>query len=600
MEFLTAGEKSKEKRQVRATGILLLLAAAALSIKYVFVDFGIDAEFQISMAYRLAKGDLMFQEMWEAYQMSAFVCAFFIKIYLALFGTTTGIVLYLQVIGLLIDVAIAFLLYRTIVKYLGSPVTAFAMAWVFLVVSPKDVPLPEYANMQVWFSLLLCIALFLYFQTGRKLLVVLGAVSLCAAVLSYPSCLILVAGVGYLFLRYSKKKDFFLFLAVCIGLGIAYLLITLPGRSLEEFLIFFRGMVAIETSHAVSPGVKLWAYLKEAFAFILLYSVAYLVAGLSVAMVAGRTGRMSGRTIIGKGSVCRLVGDGPARKLLVDLLFGLIILAVSLYTVFDWEGHTRYGYSVLFPGIILVGMRHVKSLSQKQFCFYLTCSVVSVLNFIATLALTDLQMIGSVPYLLIAVLAAFLPIGEALKDVATDAEPGNGKVVFLPALKRIVILGCAAVLVFRNVYLIRPMYLQTNTIFDVGGVVKDGPALGIFSSYMGPYMQNESIKEWREYVKEGSNIYLIGDPLDTLGYLYLDTGVAAPSTVCTPGYNENILTYWEVNPHKYPDVVIASCWYGELNSALTEDSWIMKWLEEEFQPTYSVDGKYWRYYFREE
>ena len=64
----------------------------------------------------------------------------------------------------------------------------------------------------------------------------------------------------------------------------------------------------------------------------------------------------------------------------------------------------------------------------------------------------------------------------------------------LPALKKTVVLGCAAVLIFRNVYLIRPMYLQTNTIFDVSGVVKEGPAVGIFSTYMGPYMQNETIK----------------------------------------------------------------------------------------------------------
>lgn len=73
--------------------LIMLIIAVALSIKYIFVDFGIDAEFQIAMSYRLAKGDIMFKEMWEPYQMSAFLCAFFIKIYIWLFHTTTGIVL---------------------------------------------------------------------------------------------------------------------------------------------------------------------------------------------------------------------------------------------------------------------------------------------------------------------------------------------------------------------------------------------------------------------------------------------------------------------------------------------------------------------------
>lgn len=47
-----------------------------------------------------------------------------------------------------------------------------------------------------------------------------------------------------------------------------------------------------------------------------------------------------------------------------------------------------------------------------------------------------------------------------------------------------------------------------------------------------------------QYVQPGDSIYLIGGALDTLGYLYADTIVAAPSSTCTPGYNESILEYW--------------------------------------------------------
>ncbi len=155
-----------------------------------------------------------------------------------------------------------------------------------------------------------------------------------------------------------------------------------------------------------------------------------------------------------------------------------------------------------------------------------------------------------------------------------------------------------AFLVFKNVYLFRPLIYQANTIFEVGGIVKEGPAVGIITNYMGAYIQNESIKEWKEYIKEGSRIYIVGDLLDTLGYLYLDTEIAAPSVMCTPWYNESILEYWKMNPDKYPDVVIASCWYGDMNDGLEQNGWILKWIEEDFQPAYYVDGKYWRYYFK--
>ena len=139
---------------------------------------------------------------------------------------------------------------------------------------------------------------------------------------------------------------------------------------------------------------------------------------------------------------------------------------------------------------------------------------------------------------------------------------------------------------------------DVSTILKIQGVVKEGPAAGIITEYMGAYMQNESMKEWEQYIKDGYSIFLIGGSLDTSGYMYSDTTIAAPSVVPTPGYNESILKYWEINPDKYPDVIIASCWYGTINSELGEDSWIMRWIEEEYKPRYYVDGKYWRYYFR--
>ncbi len=83
-----------------------------------------------------------------------------------------------------------------------------------------------------------------------------------------------------------------------------------------------------------------------------------------------------------------------------------------------------------------------------------------------------------------------------------------------------------------------------------------------------------------------------------MGYLYADTNIGAPSLVPTPGYNENILKYWEMNPHKYPDVIVASCWYGTMDVELPEDSWIIKWINEEYKTDYCIDGKYWRYYIK--
>ncbi len=563
-------------RNKRLIYLFMIFVAVILSIKYVFIDFGIDAEFQITMSYRLATGDIMFKEMWEPYQMSAFLCAFFIKIYLALFKTTTGIVLYLQIIGVLLDALVSYLLYKTVDKYLNSKNVTFFMAWVFFLVSPKDVPLPEYANMQIWFSLLLCITIFLYLSKNKVSFVILSALSLCGIILSYPSCLIISFGAIALLLYYGHKKHTLVFCSTCLTAGILYLCFIFQKISIKEFGTTIGNILAIETSHSMGIVDKFIIYLKEfaeiAMALFILYLISFIVINIISKI----------RNVAESKDTCGI---------LTDMLFLVLVLLISLYTVILWKENVRYCYSFSFLGIILIGMHHVKKLSGDKFLFYLCCTVISIMEFISTLVLTNLALIASVPYLLIALIAAFLPISEALKTLEMKKIPRIWTMV--PLLFGVIFL------IFRNIYIIRPMNGDVSSLLDIRGIVKSGPAIGIISEYMGPYIHNESIKEWEQYIEEGDSIYLIGGTLDTLGYLYTNgTDISAPSLVPTPGYNEHILEYWELNPDKYPDVIIASCWYGTMNPELTEDSWIMNWIEDEYNPQYYLDGKYWRYYFK--
>lgn len=555
---------------------IMIFVAVALNVKYVFVDFGIDAEFQITMSYRLAEGDSMFKEMWEPHQMSAFLCSFFEKIYLELFQTTTGIVLYLQVVGVLLDAAIALGIYRVVSRYLNCKGVAFGMAWVFMIVSPKDVPLAEYANMQIWFSMLLCLTMFIYFKTTQKRWIILAAFCLCGVVLAYPSCLVLLPGVIYLLCYCKDRKGMLILVSVCFVCAILYLGIIFCQMPVGDFVLYLEKILAIETAHDTGIWAKSVNYLKQFSEIAFVVVAAY---GCSFGLI--RLWYVKKRKLWCKAEAA----------VLIDKTFYSILLLISIYTVFCWQRYVRYSYSLVFLAIIIIGARYSRRLSGDKFYFYLCGTVISLLQFLATIFLTNLELIASVPYLLIAVIVAFLPISEVMsvrKEVA-----GHGRAM------AVILCVSGFFLVFRNIYIIRPMNGDVSTIMKIAGIVKEGPAKGIISEYMGPFMQNETIKEWEQYIKDGDSVYLIGGSLDTLAYMYTDTVVAAPSLISTPGYNENILTYWEVNPDKYPDVIVASCWYGTTNDMLTEESWIMTWIEEEYRPAYIVDGKYWRYYFRE-
>ncbi|MCM1056264.1 MAG: hypothetical protein NC517_01460 [Firmicutes bacterium] len=147
--------------------------------------------------------------------------------------------------------------------------------------------------------------------------------------------------------------------------------------------------------------------------------------------------------------------------------------------------------------------------------------------------------------------------------------------------------------------MVSPMNDYKACVLDIRGIVRSGPAKGIVSTYIGPYIMNATLEEWRQNIEPGDRILLVGsDIVSTLGYLYENTEVCVDSTISTPTYNEKLQRYWEKNPEKYPNVVVVDCWYGELNVA--GDSWIMQWLENEFRADRVIDGKYWRYYLKDE
>ena len=120
--------------------------------------------------------------------------------------------------------------------------------------------------------------------------------------------------------------------------------------------------------------------------------------------------------------------------------------------------------------------------------------------------------------------------------------------------------------------------------------------MGWVSDYVSAYSIDISMEEWNEYVNPGESVLIIGSsPLNPIAYMYMDTTVSMHSVMCDPTYNESLLEYWNTHPEKYPDVVIAKSWYGDL-LFLEEDSWIMQWLVNEFRPEGYIDGCFWRYY----
>lgn len=566
--------KKQEKSYVLFT-IMAILCGFIWSV----TNLSYDGMYQISMSQRLLSGDKMILEMWEPHQTSTFLSAALMWIYETVFRTTTGIVLYMQICGILIRGGIAVLLYKICKRDLDKD-AAYCMALLFFMISPKDYAMPEFSNMQLWYGTLLFCCLYTYLRTGKRMLLVIGALFLCLEVLAYPSCLIVYPGVIGLLLCYSsdKKRDILLFTGVCAGAGLAvggYFLLTLGPDTL---VLCITGMLSLEPSHTVNAYEKLLSYLLDILKTFPVYLTAAAAAFLISRIIL---------TILHKKNIMEHMADKRGKRQLWILCFAAIFLVGFFINILSAEKRTAYSLILLF--IAAVGWFNRKSLTEAEKRLYYCLSVIGCCGFLAVLILSDMPLYASVAYGLPAIIAAWIPIGK----VHACAEIKRG--IYLCFAAFVVLLA------FRCAYIRTPMTGrgQICSVFSDLSVVRTGPAFGIITNDEGVVIERESYPEWKEWIRPGDKVWIIGSVVNTLGYLYEDVEVAGPSTMSTPSYNSVISEYWRLNPDKYPDVIVAECPYQEnMIYDLLMNDWLQTWLEEEYQPETVIEGTYWKYFFR--
>lgn len=556
---------------------LVLIAAACLS--FVVSNVSYDSEYQLAMAYRLLKGDRMILQMWEPHQTSAFLCAILMKIYIMITGTTTGIVLYTHIMGLLIRGSISVLLYKKI-KDLSGNTVAFIGAFTYLIISPKELLTPEFGNMQLWFGTLLFLALLEYLKKEKVIWLVWAAISFCLGVFSYPSFILLCIAVVIILAKYSKhgKRDIFIVAGISAVIGgafVAYLLVSVGWDTMLECI---SAALAVEPSHTVAPMEKIWGHI------------------LNIAKIAGMLAGVGLIGFIMESVVCLIASKKTKEKLKISqnrwlMISWLVLMFFLLVNILSVSN--RGGYAFPFVVILSLGFWKRKLLSEEEKIVYWSALWISGFSLIATLILSDNAFLQAVTYMLILICVSLIPILHWFEEISKEKS-----------LKRIFLVGMHIfflLILFRCAFIHIPIYGrgQIISIAQEMSLIRTGPAMGIITDTSGAERQRDSVAEWKEYIEPGDTIWILGEPVDTLGYLYEDVEVGAPTVMSTPTYSEELLYYWELNPDKYPDVVIVASSFGELSWEMRCNEWLMKWLEEEYCAEEVIDGNYWRYYFKE-
>ncbi len=552
--------------------ILLCLLAGALlvNVKSLFVDYDIDPQYAVAMSYRMLQGDRMFLQMWEPHQTSAFLCTFFMWIYISITGTTTGMVLFLQGVGVLIQGGIALIVYR-VMKPRIEMIPAALMSIFFLAVRPKDIVFPEFSNMQIWFSVLLFVCLVKYLERQeKKRWLIIASVCLCLKIISYPGCIVTYFGVIFLLMLYSKQKwkDSLLFSGACMLQGCAYVAFFVLRIGSKQFVQSLHYILGGDQSHDgisfLQGGISGEYFIKG----ILWLLFCFLCAVLTEWSISRWNGKVFTRISGGK-------------WIRIALCFWGWLLIADVIAVFATR--VRQMYNVLFLILIAVALWGRRFCSKQERRIVVVGMILAAGSFVGTAFLTNLGFMETVKYLILAVMVAFISVGRSLEYyVAPSLKCGRWVLLFAFCL----------VILFRRGVLVKTTGGVEYSLLDMGGIIKQGPEVGIIMNYMGAYRANCTYEEWKRFVKPGDSVLLASN--NSVMYTFEDVVVSTKSTICTPTFDELQLEYWKQNPGHTPNVVVVECWYGDVRE--DENSWIMQWVLQNPKGYTWEDGAYWRYY----
>ena len=538
---------------------LLWTAVALASIKSIFTDTGFDNAYTVAMSYRHLRGDGMFEQMWEPHQTSIFFTDFFMWLYQLFVPSYTGVMIYLQLVGTLFFAGIAVLVYRLLKNITGSEIAQLAVIF-FIMFRAKQTPFPDFANLQIGFSVLLflCLVSFIREQQKKRYLF-LAAVFLCLEILSYPSCLLaFFPAAAILLLRTNEHwKNLGIFTGLCAVFGAAYVgyfvCRTGPQRLVQNLINIF-----YSDSHSGEAYVSLWNYFSG-----LLTAIVWVVLCAALAWILFR--------------VAQKFLNKPVDFLVIygfALFFSeFAFLFLQKKTGLDWTC-TFY----ILPALLMVlGSFAYKGMDAQERTIWLTGILFAISSFVSTWLLTDLGLITMMPYMVLGGIVSFIALRHRKKQIK----------IFLAAV-------CALVTMHRG--LVVWGYANKGDIWmvqDVIAIVQSGPSIGILCDYMTYYQIKCDVEDHNKFISAEDSFLLVRDWLiDPIEFLLTDADISNFSTIDTPVYNEKWLDYLECYPEKTPTIVAVSCMYGTMQ--VQETSWIMQWVNENYETV--GDGRYWRYY----
>jgi len=585
-------DKKREDR-IRWIKRLLVFFSVLAAIKCIFVGLQMDEEYAITVPYRLLRGDRLFSELWDPHQTSAFFIQSLLWIYYSLFHTYTYSVIFVRVIGVLMHLGVSLLLWRGLLWGVTRD-KAFYLAVFYFNLLPKGYVMPEFSNMMLWFMtlLLICATHRIKMEQDEQRFTlalfangILMGILLSLLVLAYPTCVLVYLVVMVHLYLYDdfRWRSILTVTLTCVIVGGVYLLSVFRYMTFSQFVANVFSIVESCVSHADTTWNKLQKYLLD-IPYVLLYVLMY---GLLCALLIWIERRVSTKR---KKAVSRIT----VGYVILWYIISAYLIQFVHWILMLWKYEYSYSYAIYYVifglGIYTLHHQYTAESDEQVSNRVLTQGGKlwlwsNIIMFVAILLLTNLNTMTSVKYLSSGVVACLVII---LRYVAHKEQSTYERY----AEWMLIIMTMVAIFIKGYVYIDNEGLMKNVTV--VRKVIEQGPGKGIITEYMQGYMAESNYQEFLELIPEGATVLVVDS--NTLCYMYQDVNIGSFTTICTPSYGDYFRDYWERYPEKYPDIIVISCWYGEMQ--YPEDNWMVQYAQTEYHPSQVVDGKYFRYFFR--
>lgn len=262
--------------------VLFLFTAAMVTIKRLFFGLDIDEQYAVTLAYRIAKGDMLLKEIWEPHQTSALIMVLPVWIFIKITGGTTYLGLFLRLIGVAIQTLTA-MLWFSVFKGKCGKVVALSTSFLVFLVLPKLILSPEFNNMQIWFFVISVLFIVKGIEKETKAYIALAGIFLFLEILAYPTCILVY--ICFVILMFVLKRKYALILALPSLIGGILLGLFLALKLGVKDILFYASCILDDGAHSEGILAKLLGYIKEIPALLLHLLAFAALAALACALV---------------------------------------------------------------------------------------------------------------------------------------------------------------------------------------------------------------------------------------------------------------------------------------------------------------------------